>query len=267
MAAATRGARAENRAAGGRTFDPNTMTTPDSRHPFEDDPDDQPQPGPSPRPRDAATLIIVRRDMAEPHVLMGQRHGGHAFMPNKFVFPGGRVDRVDSFIKPATDLRPEVAEKLCRDCGEKKARSLALAAIRETWEETGLAVGQLTDMRQQSRDADWNSYFQLGIAPTLHIMDFVARAITPPYRPRRFDARFFMADAEHIQGDWHDLSGASGELINLHWVSVSEARNLDLPAITQFVIAEIEKRVTGPDHSPPVPFVFYRQGQTEVVHL
>lgn len=239
----------------------------DTNAPFEDDPDDQPVQGPSPRPRDAATLIIVRRDLEEPQVLMGQRHGGLAFMPNKFVFPGGRVDRVDSFIKPVTDLRPEVAEKLCLDCGEKKARGLALAAIRETWEETGLAIGQPTATPMRSRSADWDSYFQQGVAPALHMLDFIARAITPPMRPRRFDARFFMVDAEHVQGDWHDLSGASGELINLHWVPVSAARDLDLPAITQFVMHEVETRVSTPDVSPPVPFVFNKQGQTEVAYL
>ncbi|HUF44051.1 MAG TPA: NUDIX hydrolase, partial [Aestuariivirgaceae bacterium] len=47
---------------------------------------------PAIRPRDAATLIILRRDGAKTRVLMGKRHSDHAFMPGKYVFPGGRVD-------------------------------------------------------------------------------------------------------------------------------------------------------------------------------
>ena len=98
------------------------------------------------RPRDASTLIIVRRDGSAPRVLMGQRHADHKFMPNKFVFPGGRVDPADSRIVPIVDLRAAVARRLmARMRGtptERRARALAMAAIRETFEETGLVIGR-----------------------------------------------------------------------------------------------------------------------------
>src|ERR1051325_11791196 len=53
---------------------------------------------PAPRPRDAATLILIDRSSAVPKVLLGKRHGGHAFMPDKFVFPGGRVEPHDRHV-------------------------------------------------------------------------------------------------------------------------------------------------------------------------
>ena len=81
------------------------------------------------RPRDAATLIIVRSDLKTPKVLMGKRAAGHKFMPNKFVFPGGRVDAGDNRIRPPHDLHPEVMRRLRAGCSENKARALALAAL------------------------------------------------------------------------------------------------------------------------------------------
>ena len=90
------------------------------------------------RPRDAATLILVRRDGTEPKILMGKRSAGHAFMPNKFVFPGGKVDAADSRLRPPGDLHPQVLARLMKGCSQSRARGLAMAAIRETYEETGL---------------------------------------------------------------------------------------------------------------------------------
>ena len=93
------------------------------------------------RPKDSATLILVRRDGPKPRILMGQRSGGHAFMPNKFVFPGGRLDPADCRVKPARDLDPATLAKLmARMRGRatpSRARGLAHAALRETWEEAG----------------------------------------------------------------------------------------------------------------------------------
>src|SRR5580698_8185450 len=86
------------------------------------------------RPRDAATLILVRRDASRPQLLMGRRHGGHNFMPDKWVFPGGRVDRGDFHAPHATDHRPEVLAKLEKAANPSRCRALAMAAVRETFE-------------------------------------------------------------------------------------------------------------------------------------
>ena len=64
------------------------------------------------RPRDAATLILLDRKAGDFRVLMGRRHMRHAFMPGKFVFPGGRTDPADSRIPVAAGLHPEVESKL-----------------------------------------------------------------------------------------------------------------------------------------------------------
>ena len=219
------------------------------------------------RPRDAATLILVRNDGASPQVLMGQRHANHKFMPNKFVFPGGRVDPADSRVRPAQDLRDDVA-KLLKDRmrgtpSDNRARALAMAAIRETFEETGLAIGRLIDTPQRSKQKDWNEYFALGVSPALNALDFIARAITPPYRTRRFDTRFFITDAEHIHGDPSAVKG-SGELQGLHWITIRDAQDLDLPNITRTILAEIDERLRlslAEQRARPVPFIHFRRDQ------
>jgi 8-oxo-dGTP pyrophosphatase MutT (NUDIX family) len=222
---------------------------------------------PAVRPRDAATLILVRNDGSAPRVLMGQRHANHKFMPNKFVFPGGRVDPADSRVRPAEDLRSDVARLLLARMrgtpSANRARALAMAAIRETFEETGLAVGRPSGTRLRSKHPDWQSYFASGVCPALGALDFIARAITPPYRTRRFDTRFFIADAEHIQGDPLNTTG-SGELQGLHWITIADAQGLDLPNITRAVLGEIDERLRQPraaQMARPVPFIYFRNGQ------
>ena len=218
------------------------------------------------RPRDAATLIIVRNDGAKPRVLMGKRAPSHKFMPNKFVFPGGRVDPGDSRIRPPHDLHPAVMQRLCKGCSESRARALALAAIRETYEETGLILGEPDSPTIRSRSRHWAEFLQYEANPRLDILHFVARAITPPYRNRRFDARFFMADAEHIQGEIHERPEGSGELLELHWVTLPRAMQLQqLPQITRAVLAEVEHRLReglGPEVEGP--FVYTRYGRSVV---
>ncbi|MEO8558216.1 MAG: hypothetical protein ABI439_04085, partial [Rhodospirillales bacterium] len=64
------------------------------------------------RPRDAATLIIVRQGKRAPEILLGCRDATHAFMPNRYVFPGGRVDLADGYVPLAGKLRPDVEHRL-----------------------------------------------------------------------------------------------------------------------------------------------------------
>ena len=96
------------------------------------------------RPKDAATLLIVRRDTPTPTVLMGRRHRGNAFMPDKWVFPGGRIDAGDYRIAAARELDDGEAAALARTAPARTAlpRALAMAAVRETFEETGLLLAR-----------------------------------------------------------------------------------------------------------------------------
>jgi 8-oxo-dGTP pyrophosphatase MutT (NUDIX family) len=213
------------------------------------------------RPRDAATLIIVRRDAAKPRLLMGRRHGGHDFMPDKWVFPGGRIDRSDFRAPFASDLRPEVAARLHRTAPPSRARALALTAVRETFEEAGLLLAKAAPPRPAS--GPWREFLEIGAAPDLAALDFIARAITPPYRPKRFDARFFMADAEALLS--LDRRPDCGELDEIAWVDMDEALALDLPNITRFVLQELALRLEDP--SRPAPYMRFLRGARQLSYL
>lgn len=215
------------------------------------------------RPKDAATLVLVRREKDGPRVLMGQRHGNMAFMANKYVFPGGRVDPGDQRILLGGDLRTHVAERLTKGANASRARGFALAAIRETFEEAGILIGERADKLPRTRAPAWQKFFEHGVAPRLDALEFIARAITPPNRTRRFDARFFMADADAIA---HTLDARENdELLTPCWLTLAEARALDLPSITRVVLDEVEARLAdGTDVSRPVPFFRFQRGKSQV---
>lgn len=219
------------------------------------------------RPKDAASLVLVRRDKDAVRVLMGERAKAHVFLPGRFVFPGGRVDLSDFRIALDTDLKPEVRAKVAAGTTPSRARALALAAVRETFEETGLLVGKRTSVAPETRSPSWRRFFAQGVQPDLPALDFIARAITPPGRPRRFDARFFMADSEHIAGTL-DPGAASGELLKPVWLTLAEARSADILPITQCVLTEVEARLSpGAETTRPAPFYIPQRGKALVKHL
>ncbi len=216
------------------------------------------------RPRHAATLIVVRRDAKKPRLLMGRRAKGHAFMPSKWVFPGGRVDRGDFTAPSASELDPEVENKLALTLRHKSPalpRALAMAAVRETFEGVGLLLAKPAPTRPGV--GAWREFLAQGAAPDLAALTFVARAITPPYRPRRFDARFFMADAEALVS--LERQPDCGELDEIAWVDLDEALALDLPNITRFVVAEVAERLKGAER--PAPFMRFLQGARRLDYL
>ena len=216
--------------------------------------------------RDAATLIVVERSAGSLRVLMGRRHAAHSFMPGKFVFPGGAVDPEDKSMPAAAPLDPAVAEKLLartRRVSQAYAQALALAAIRETFEETGLAlgVGDLGPTPEPPAGA-WSRFAATGVQPSLAGMDFLARAITPPGRTRRFDARFFVVDAAWIA---HRSLGAvheAAELTELTWAPIEDALTLDIPSITRRVLGDLAALGPGPwNLARPRPFYRMARGK------
>jgi len=212
------------------------------------------------RPRDAATLVLYRRRGRGIEVLMGERHGKHRFMPNRYVFPGGRVDATDWRIRAASELTPDVAARLGRSATPARARALAIAAIRETFEECGLLLGAPDPTPDRPVPAGWAAMFDAGFAPALDALDYVARAVTPPYRPMRFDARFFVADARRVAGE---ISG-SGELLDLRWVPIRDARDLPIPRITEMMlghVADLLRAGRPRAEGRPVPLYHYRHGR------
>lgn len=244
------------------------------------------------RPRDAATLLILDRAVGgEPRVLMGRRHMRHKFMPGAWVFPGGRVDPTDSRVAAADDYHPAELTKLMVEMkGPKtaaRARALAIAAIRETFEEAGVFVaarGEEADVLVAARGEEagaapaappaeidphdaFAAFAARGLAPALAEVRFVARAITPPGRPRRFDTRFLAIPAGAVAGRLESGVGPSGELEDVAWVTFSEARaRPELPPITRAVLDELENRLAEDPHlDPSRPVPFYRWRRTEFV--
>lgn len=202
------------------------------------------QPAPPPElmaPRDAATLILVRSGR---EVLLGQRPHGSVFMPNKWVFPGGRVEDEDALAPAATEFGAETEALLAMEAARRPVRALGLAAARETWEETGLQVGDAA-------------------GPRLCQFQFVARAITPPGKIRRFDARFFLASAEDVLA--HDVPVVGDELMHIRWFSFAEAETLDLPAVTRFVLGEARARLKGEVRAPA--FAQHLEGRARLTRL
>ncbi len=194
------------------------------------------------RPRDAATLVLLRLVNGTPRVLMGQRHSGHKFMPGQFVFPGGRVDRADHYARPATPLSDRVAGLLQRSASPRRAQALALAAVRETFEETGLILGKPMPRPRHVPPA-WAEFYDTGFGPALDGLEYVTRAVTPPFRPMRFDARFFLAVDAELGGEL----GGSGELLDLDWISISKAKQLPIPSIQERVLGSVEEFLAAPE--------------------
>jgi len=208
------------------------------------------------RPRDAATLIVVRDRKSKPSVLMGRRNRGHNFMPGMWVFPGGRLDRGDYHAPYTGDLHPETLRRLGAGANESKAKALALASIRETFEETGLLLARPAAKRPGV--GHWREFLAQGASPDLSTVEMIARAITPPALPKRFDARFFLAFAEDLMS--LERQPDCGELDEIAWVGLDAIDDIQLPSITKFVIKEVIQRLEDPNR--PAFFVRFINGKS-----
>jgi 8-oxo-dGTP pyrophosphatase MutT (NUDIX family) len=225
------------------------------------------------RPRDAATLIVVDSSGPAPRILLGQRRPDLKFMPGKYVFPGGRMDADDKVVESASELRPGEAEKLLVDMKGRpstvRARGIAMTAIRETFEEAGLIIGgakagiasvAVAPETETPAGKSWRLFQEHGFAPDLASLTFLARAITPPGRPRRFDTRFFCAEASAITKTTDHIDG---ELSGLVWMTLDESRELDLPPITRVILEDLGERIASRslgDTAVPIPYYFNRNG-------
>ena len=249
--------------------------------------------------KDAAAMLVIDRTGPAAKVLLGRRHHGHKFMPGKFVFPGGRVEPADRRMSAATPLDARVMARLMvevRNPSPQKARGFALAAVRETFEETGLLLGlsrgaATGEARRLSGSAsrpgatgappapslpgargappapsplsqEWAKFVALGVVPDLAALHFIARAITPPGRPRRFDTRFFAVDAGTIAARIEGVVGPDTELVELVWLPIEDTSKLDMPGITMAVLEELRIRTEGGfTHDLPVPFYRIHRGK------
>jgi 8-oxo-dGTP pyrophosphatase MutT (NUDIX family) len=204
------------------------------------------------RPKDAASILLIDRSMDRLRVLVGKRSSAHVFMPDLYVFPGGRRDPRDHALPFGTDLHPAVMDNLIRSAARPLtaagARALALAAIRELHEETGLRFG--SDARQQER-------------PDLSKLRFVARAITPPGKVRRFDTRFFCCFTDDV-GINPAVLNDSRELLGLQWLDIHGNSSLNMAPITRIILEDVTKFMIGDpslQFENPVRQYFERRGK------
>jgi 8-oxo-dGTP pyrophosphatase MutT (NUDIX family) len=174
------------------------------------------------RARHAASLIVLRHENNEPHMLMGMRGAKHRFMPNRLVFPGGRVDRADLTAPFATPLPAATERALRKKTNATLAHGLAAAAARELLEETGLSLGS---------------------PPRLDGLYYLARAVTPPGLPIRFNARFLVVEEGHVSG----TLGGDGELDGLRFYGMREALALELALPTRRVLERLQLWLAMPE--------------------
>lgn len=223
--------------------------------------------GKSGRPVDAATLIILDRTGREPRLLMGRRHKNHRFMPDVFVFPGGRSETGDAHVPVAGMLDEATIQRLMLaspGANPSRMKRLALAAIRETFEETGIVIGRKAG-NSPPLAGPWGEFTATGHLPDLSALAYIARAITPPRRPKRFDTRFFVVESTAIAHQVPDIVTPDSELTELAWLTLDDTKDLPLPVITRVMLGElqgwIEARATGTE--PAIPFYCERHGRME----
>ena len=186
--------------------------------------------------RDAASLILLRRGSGGDEVLMGRRSARHAFMPSVYVFPGGAVDPADGRAAfpvqvPADDLK-RIESGLGSRASPRRTRAIVNAAVRETLEETAI------DLASEEIDA----------------LRYVGRAITPPGRSRRFDARFLCA---RLRGTGCAPS-SSDELEDVRWLPLARP-GVPLATITEAILGELLARLRlDPELREDLPLPFYR---------
>lgn len=177
-------------------------------------------------------MILADRSAEYPRVLVGKRSSGHVFMPDVYVFPGGRRDPRDHALPFSADLHPFVIDKLRRSASRAKtvagARALALAAVRELEEETGLCFG--TGHERQG--------------PDLSPLRYIVRAITPPGRVRRFDTRFFFCFTDEVGIDPADIKDST-ELHDLQWLDIRDSSGVNMAAITRMVLEDVTNFMIG----------------------
>ena len=191
------------------------------------------------KPRDAGSLIIWRKGAEGAEVLMGRRSRNAAFVPDFFVFPGGRLDPADGAVRAATPLDADAVARMGVRGDAALAEALALAAVRETFEETGLLlaeIGDIGDAAEAIAHPEWAQWKTLDLAPGLHRLRYFGRAITSPSSPIRFHARFFVARAEELRGE---IAG-SGELSELGFYPATEVlANMPVVDVTEFMLNRV----------------------------
>ncbi len=185
---------------------------------------------------------------------MGRRSKKSRFMPDVYVFPGGAVERGDSNVRSVSEMNSSYIEYMSVADRMNMARRLAVAAVRETFEETGLIIGASGDVGETDHPV-WKVFRQCGRAPDLSTLSYIGRAITPTFLSMRFHARFFLHE---VSGDVGQLGG-DGELVDLQWISVQDALALPLADVTEFMLRHVGDLVQSDRYTPRYPLFTYKK--------
>ena len=211
--------------------------------------------------KDAASIVLVDSRGREPRILMGKRAAKHKFMPNIYVFPGGRVDFADRYGPVGLDYQDDTLDLLMQQMRGRttalRAQMMGLAAIRETFEEVHLKIGIETDTVHKTGNPSWSAFCKSGLKADLSKLAYIARAVTPPGQNRRFDTRFFMADVSTYLDSQQAQS--SEELEDVRWVTFEQTKELPLHFITKRILLSAKSALEGRNSGKNQPNVaFYR---------
>lgn len=202
--------------------------------------------------------MLLREGPRGTEVLMGRRHGRAKFLPDIYVFPGGRVDPIDRESSGFPEaIAADVAAELRRGAGRRDPVALMRAAIRETYEETGLMLAAAAQDRLPDTPGVWGDFAARGLRPRFEGLGYVCRAITPRGSHRRYNTRFFLADGAYAAGE---LKG-DGELEDLAWRPVADMVRFALVDVTEFVLQESVNRWKNGvilDHRPAPLFRYVK---------
>ena len=187
-------------------------------------------------PRNAATVVLMRPGSEGPEVYLLRRQTSMAFAGGMCVFPGGGVDPrdFDHDIAWAGPSPQEWAARLGTD--EATARALVCAAVRETFEESGvLLAGESADtVVADTTGEDWETDRAALEARKLALTEFLDRRglvlrtdllgvwaawLTPVFEPRRYRTWFFVADLPEGQRT-RDVSTESDQVT---WLPAMQA--------------------------------------------
>lgn len=218
------------------------------------------------RPRDAASLVIFRRRASSAaedpsqaiDVLVGRRSDRARFKPGTYVFPGGGLERADHRVRPVSALDPVDVTRLAVGGSAARAHALALAAIRETWEEVGLMFGAPGDVGENPSPS-WQAFRNQGLAPALDRLAYLGRAITPSVQPIRFHARFFAAEVSDVHGE----PRPSGELSDVQWVTLADTARLNLMPVTLLMLDALTRRLAAQDTR--AAFLSFQHGRRQIL--
>jgi 8-oxo-dGTP pyrophosphatase MutT (NUDIX family) len=199
------------------------------------------------RARDAASLILLRGKGRDLELLVGRRPMTVRFMPGVYVFPGGAVD--------AEDGRPWQTEAEISSLPPRLLRC-ARAALRETWEESGVFFGRPGDAPPTLSSASpvAEAYAEAGVVAAFDRLRYVGRAITPARVFRRFNTRFFLGDGAHVVGE----PRATDELEDVRWHPIGREVLEPFRDVSQFMLTQAIALYGGNDLAPAP--LFYTVG-------